>query len=403
MRKIIAFLVICTILICSAFSAFAWDAADMMKYNGKQIILPLQKPTIQIGSAFSLQSDMPNHAGTKGGVYKGKVDVTRPQAQTLMLEFNDYIFKAGQYHVSVWFMEDENNADKMTRMIRPMVGDSEAIIKEGNQYLFFSENQSTITLGRWNYASLDFTVSDSLNSDCIGRPKLKLKWECPTNYDSYASKNTAGDFYIYFSDFKLFKYPVTNLSFERTNSGEILEPQNAAFQTEFSVPVDPAAIESITINGEERAKDSLDLKTDENKLLISSPGGFPPGRTFNVSVQGITDIFGRNYDDRFDGTVTTKDNLSVEYNGTSDGNVILDITNNMNRDANFIIAVFYYTENSVKYVFYSERCSAVAPSANVTVNIPVSGDLSGLKAKAQIWDISNTSMIPVPLTSEIEL
>ena len=73
----------------------------------------------------------------------------------------------------------------------------------------------------------------------------------------------------------------------------------------------------------------------------------------------------------------------------------------MSENANFVVFVFWYSDNSISKVAYSEKFTNVEPDGSVTAEIDIPDGVDGLKAKAQIWDITNS--LPMPLNTEINL
>lgn len=404
MKKVTAFM-LCILLICSAATVFAWEPEDIITDGNTQIIVPLQKPKIDIGAAFEADNETENHEGSVGNVYKGKVDVSTAGARTVMAELSDYAFNEGKYKFSVWFMEDKNNADKMTRMLRPMIGSSTIMnmdlpVFEG-RYLYFSETQADITPSKWKYAEFEFEVSSQKNNMCLGKPKITLVWECSTNNDGYSSKDTSGDFYIFFSDITLIKYPSSPMSLVSTNSDSVQRAQDSFFEAEFSATVDVSSINTINVNGSERSSSLFDMQMQDCKLLIKPFGGFPPNKTYNIKINNIYDVIGRVCDSNIDAQITTKDYLTAECKEITDSSVVFNVTNNMDKSADFTIVLFYYSNNNVKRTFYSQNITDVMPDESIDVTIPVSGDLTGLNAKMQIWD--NSSFVPMPLCEQLTL
>ncbi len=405
-KKVTSF-ILCTLLLCSTFTAFAWEGNDIINDGENQIIVPLQKPKITVGAAFDEDNETAGHEGTTGNVYKGKVDVSTQRARTVMAELTDYSFNAGTYKFSVWFMEDKNNADKMTRMLRPMIGSSTITnmdVKfegESSRYLYFSEDQAGITLGEWKHAEFDFEVSAEKNSMCLGKPKLTLVWECPTSNDSYDSKDTSGDFYIYFSDITLVKYPVASPALVSTNSGSVQNPCDNVFEAEFTVPVDASSVKKVNVNGTQRSGSLFDIQVQDNKLLLKPFGGFAPNKTYNIKIDEIYDIFSRACKDSIDAQITVNDYITARFDGIEDNKAVFNVTNNMNKNADFVIALFYYTGNNVKHTFYSDSITGVKPNETVEVPVFVSGDLTGLNAKIQIWNTAD--IVPMPLCAQTEI
>ena len=393
---------------------FAWEADDIVvDEEGQEIIVPLQQPQIQIGQAFSLDSEAADHAGNKGGVYTGQVSVTKQGEQTIMATISDYHFNEGSYRLSVWFKEDNSNpqsagnpdgAVNMTRMIRPQIGGKDTI-KQDSTYLFFTEKSAGLERGAWTQAVLEFEVStaNASNAYCIGKPSVDIKWECASTWDGepYEDRNKNADYFISFSDLTIFKYPSSALSLDRTNSGEMVGAQEGAFEAEFSAPIDRSSVKNITVNGHPRSAEALEIQTDGNKLNVSPRGGFPPGKTYRICIDGISDIFGRAYETTVAGTIAVQDYLTVDYKGKKKSSAVFHVSNHMKNNADFVIAVFYYSENRVKHVFYSQDIKAVSPGTTVEVSVPVRDGLSDLSVKAQIWDIS--AFVPMPLSPEIEL
>lgn len=403
MKKFVAALLVLTVVFSLPFSAAAWVAEDIANDGGNEIIVPLQKPTINIGRAFSSDSGTPDHNGNTGGVYKGLVNVSRSGAQTVMAELDNYVFNAGKYKLSVWFMEDINNADKMTRMLRPEVSGATVCKDHGSykQYLFYSGNQAEITLGEWKYAELEFEVSETNeNKMCLGKKKVELKWECPTTWDSYASKNTEGDFYIYFSDIRLFKYPTESLSLENTNSGAEQAADESRFEAEFSAPINAETLESITVNNFLMSPEAFNITTVDNKLIFGPFMGFPPGKTYNLTLRGLSDIFERAYEGEISGTVTTKEYITAEYRGIENSKAGFEITNNMSQNVTLRVAVFFYNGNRIEKTFYSEDITAQA-GETVFAEVDVEGGPQNALKKAQIYNAAQ--FLPMPLSAEIEL
>ncbi len=413
MKKIIIALIASALLVFSAFSAFAWAPEDIITDGETEIILPLQKPDIKIGGAFQPDNEAEDHNGNKGNVYTGKVSVNKQGEQTVMATLSNYRFNEGTYRLSVWFKEDNSNpkseenpdgAVNMTRMLRPHIGGKDTI-RQGSSYLFFTDKSMGIKRGEWTHAVLDFTVStaNSSNTYCIGTPVIELKWEASSAWDSepFADRNKNADYYVSFSDIVLFKYPSQGLALEATNSGAELEASGGAFRSEFSAPIDTETVRHITVNGAERNADTLDIHNEENCLVISPKGGFPPGKAYDISFDGFSDIFGRAYEESVTGSVKTKEYLAADYKGKTDNNAVFEVTNNMTENASFVIALFCYENNTLKGVFYSQNITDAEPGVKTEVSVPVSEGMSGYSAKAQIWNLS--SFVPMPMSAEIEL
>lgn len=416
MRKLISLLLTSVIIIGTALPVFAWTESDIVVNGGEEIIVPLQVPDFKIEPGFTIDESFADHNGEYGKVYRGKVDVSGEQKKTKLFSFNNYYVNEGKYKLSMWFMEDPDNSDILTRMIRPLDANGTTLKGDNGGYLLFFnsagekivENGETVGVkyradkeirGVWKKYEIEFTVSSSQNSTWLGKPNITFSWECVGKYEDagkkYTDKFINGDINVLFSDVKLFKYPSEDFAYISDNSGE---PANE-FRAEFSAPVDINSIESIKIDGMARDVDSLDIRNEDNTLVVAPAGGFAPGRSYNVSLSGITDIFERKYSDEIAGTVAVQDYLDVNYLGNADGNNSFSIKNNMKSEVNLIIAVFYYSGNSVKKVSYSPA-GVVPAGEEITTSVPVLDGVSDFKAKAQIW---NASMLPMPLATEIVL
>lgn len=418
MRRLISIWVIVCMMLTTAVSVFAWTDADIVTVGGKDIIVPLQKPEITVESAFAIDETIADHNGEYGKVYRGKVDVSKEQKKNKLLSFNNFHFNEGRYRISFWFMEDAENSDILTRMIRPMTNmnnDSTTLKGIGNSYILFfnskgekiMENDQVVGVkyradkeirGVWKKYEMDFEVSSSTNSTWLGNPNVVFSWECVGKYEDegkkYADKFINGDIHILFSDVKLFKYPSEDFAFNGVDSEDSEE-----FRADFSAPVDLDRIESVKINGVEKSREELNIKNEDNTLVLSPKLGFAPGRDYTVSLTGVYDIFERKYDDEVSGSVSVKDYLDVEYNGISDNQNIFDITNNMGRNANLLVVVFYYNDNNIKKIAYSSPVTI--PSKDMDcVKVTVPDGVEGLSAKAHIWD---ADMLPMPLALEISL
>ena len=405
--KILAGILSCAMLITSASSALAWEDSDIINDGGNEIIVPLQIPKITLGSTFSIDSETPDHKGETGNVYTGKVSVAKAGQQTVMATISNYHVNEGKYKLSVWFKErntnpksDENpdGADNMTRMIRPEAGGQ--TVKQGWEYLFYVDKTSGIKHNEWTYAELEFMVDSSNNTFLNGKPTFEIKWNCADKWDSetYDSRNKNADYYISFSDFTLFKYPANELSLVKTNSGEEKCADALKFEAEFSAPIDTKSIKTVTVNGSEKDAENFEISSEGNILKISPVMGFAPNKSYDISISGFNDIFSRKYEGNVSGSVTASDYLNVEYKGVSDGKLEFNVTNNMQTNADFVIAVFYYSSNNVKKTFYSDNIEGLVSGETKTVNVSVSDDMEGFSAKAQIWNISQK--IPSPLFEE---
>lgn len=419
MRKLTTVLLAVIMLLCSIVPAYAWTSSDITIYGGEEIIVPLQVPDIKMESAFSIDDSVADHNGEFGNVYKGTVDVSKEQAKTKLFTFNNYVFNEGKYKLSMWFMEDENNSDILTRMIRPLTNfnDTGTTLKadNGGYLLFFNsagekvvENGEVVGVtyradkeirGIWKKYEMEFTVSSSQNTSWLGKPNVVFSWECVGKYEDagkkYSDKFINGDINILFSDVKLFKYPSEGFDFVSHNGGETAN----SFKADFTAPIDIKAIKNVTINGAEKSLDVLDIKSQDNSILLTPKGGFAPGKEYSVSISGITDIFERKYDGDISGVINVPDYLTVDYRGNEEGKNAFSVTNNMDDDANLMIAVFYYSGNSIKKVSYSDA-TVVNPGQQVDVFADIPDGVQGLSAKAHIW---NASMLPMPLAEEIVL
>ena len=71
----------------------------------------------------------------------------------------------------------------------------------------------------------------------------------------------------------------------------------------------------------------------------------------------------------------------------------------MSENADFVAAVFYYKDNNVKQVFYSDDIKDLLPGETKNIEIPVADNLTSFKIKTQLWNLSGE--IPSPISGEI--
>ncbi len=413
MKKIIYTILIIAILTANIVPAFAWDAEDYYEPSGENILVPMQTPVYapETGFAEYTEADINDPYGKAYGeeghvkVYKGEVDVSSAGKRSTLGKFGNYAFVNGKYKVSLWFMEGATNADKMTRMLRLKAGESWITNPSGTsndeKYLYFTNNRSGITLGEWVEATLEFEVNSTTNNACSGKKDITFTWECANASEGYDSLSKDGDFYLYIADVKIFKYPHSDLSVSDTNDGDTMPARESAFEAEFSVPVNGTTVEKVTINDVLCDKANLDISTAENKLIVKPKNGFLPGSTNTVKIEGVTDIFGREYETPIIGTVTASNYSEVVYGGEADGNFSFSVTNKMKNTVDFYVAVFYYSGTEIKDIKYSVLQSGVVEDQTVSASVPAISNTENWSKKA--WVISTTQGAPMILARELEM
>ena len=137
MRKLISLLLTSVIIIGTTLPVFAWTESDIVVNGGEEIIVPLQVPDFKIEPGFAIDESFADHNGEYGKVYRGKVDVSGEQKKTKLFSFNNYYVNEGKYKLSMWFMEDPDNSDILTRMIRPLDAKGATLKGDNGGYLLF--------------------------------------------------------------------------------------------------------------------------------------------------------------------------------------------------------------------------------------------------------------------------
>ncbi len=402
MKKIFLITLTVIMLSMSATSAFAWSDEDFLG----DLNIPLQVPDFTLASGFSVDDSIADHDGITGNVYRGMVSVEKQGKETLMVTLGNYKFNEGKYRISLWFMEEGNSADPMTRMIRPKVGND--TIKNGSTYLFFVDKKNGMTRDRWIQATLDFTVDSSNNQYCLNTSSVGLWWNCASSWDGdkYEDRNHNADYYVCFSDVKLYKYPGEALSMSNTNSGDTMKAAESAFKAYFTLPIDKDSDMDITIDGVKRSSKDLNIiaerNTTGNSLFSVSPkGGFVPGKKYNVEISGVRDIFGRKYDEKISGNIASQEYLIVKKTDETDEQITINVENNMSSDADFVVVLFWYSGDNVKYTKYSQNFNGVKPGESVDAHIAVPTGTEGMKIKAHVWNTA--SFMPMPFSLEQEI
>lgn len=409
------------------------DNIVIKKEGSENVIIPLQTPKVTYNSDFTKIDDMISADGENiTNVYKGVVDVSSQNKTSEILSSSDYTFNEGTYTLSFWFMEDEDNADTMTRMWRPYTESGEEIKPQAGQgynganYLYYSKTADLNTLGHWIYLEMSFDVTKENNyKSLLENGNVTLKWNCVDNNGGYP-KNlpeniTDYSHYIYIGDFRIYKVPTNNeTEFEESFfSGESVSEQQAKII--FSLPISESSIkaENIKINGTEQKNDSIcfSLGDDGRTVAINRPNGigFAPATDFTVSISGLKDIWNRALEETTISFTTEDysepvilnylDSDDVETEALSSAKKIkFNLTNNYKDNLPLRIVVVGYYDKAVKKVYSSENI-IIPCNDNEDAIVNVDGGFEGCnRIMVFTWSIADNGAVSAfskPLTIEM--
>lgn len=397
--------ILCVGIIFSAnSSAFAWQDADIIA-GDPDIIVPMQVPDIKY--SFDIDDTAADHSGKTGNVFKGSnLNVSKPGQVNLFANIKGYKFNEGTYKISLWFKEDENNPDTMTRMWRPIIGSSSGgttIRTADGGWFYYSPGASGVRRGEWEYLEMDFEVtSENANKGLLNDgASITLWWQCAS--ENHSSKDISAPYTVYMSDLKLMKYPVDKCVLENVKPGynEIVPAEESSAEFEFSFGIDPESVkyDNILINGVSQTEASVKFFVDDNTLVISREGGFAPDKSYNVEVTGLKDLWGREIAGSHSGTVTTKDYFDFKidsiYNDSETANKVnFSLINNLNGSKDVRVVIVCYDGSNIKKLFSSDIITCM-PGVEVKPAVDVLDLASYSHIRASVWEIINGGVYTV--------